>query len=99
MTYTHNTFMPAARTTMTHLWHGFAHDLLVVILVDLVLGVVRLQRLFHLLHDALLSVQLLQVLQEHTYIQRVHSIRTAYLFSEALHEHVGTTRPHNIVKL
>ena len=65
---------PAARTTMTYLWHGFAHDLLVVILVDLVLGVVRLERLLHLLHDALLSVQLLQVLQEHTHIHTARAL-------------------------
>lgn len=44
--------------------HGLAQDVLVLVLVDVLALVVRLDGQLHLLHRSLLGVQLLHVLQE-----------------------------------
>ena len=46
--------------------HGFPQDVLVLVLVDVLALVVRLDGQLHLLHGALLCVELLQVLQRQT---------------------------------
>ena len=45
-----------------HLWNGLPHDALVLLFVDLLSLVIWFQRAFHLVHYALLPVQLLDVL-------------------------------------
>lgn len=52
-----------------YLGHGAAQDVLVLVLGDALLVVVRLQHQLHLLHHALLPVQLLQELQQHYHVK------------------------------
>lgn len=55
-----------------YLGHGAAQDVLVLVLGDVLLVVVRLQHQLHLLHHALLPVQLLQELPTNKLIRDTH---------------------------
>lgn len=62
------------RCVCVYLGHGAAQDVLVLVLGDVLLVVVRLQHQLHLLHHALLPVQLLQELQHDSH--QPDSLRT-----------------------